>query len=286
MLSRRNPRMADRIESAAIEYPFSFVIAGDSGAWPDPTADAIFAQLLRQTTELRPAPAFFANLGDFAGPGTRDRHQHYLELVAELPLPNVCLIGNHDLEDPAGADSWEAVHGPRNFQFACGGTRFVAIDGASGQTGELGDTTPPDTAGPPAEALSFLDEALAAAGEPHRVVLLHAPPHLGGHYSPQPECGFRQGEREFLGIIRRHGVRLVCCAHGLGYDHHVHDGVRFVMSGGGGAALYLSYRNAGRDRGAIFHAVQITLEESGAASGRAIQAFAPPGTDPPFAFSD
>ena len=268
----RNLRMAERIGETPARRPYSFVIAGDSGAWPDPTADAIFAQLLRQTADLRPAPVFFANLGDFAGPGTRERHQHYLDLAAWLPIPNVCLIGNHDLEDPRGADAWAAVHGPRNFHFSCGDTRFVAIDGASGQAGELGDTTPPDTAGPSVEALRFLDDTLAATSERHRVVLLHAPPHLHGHYAPQPECGFRQGEREFLDIIHRHGVKLVCCAHGLGFDHHVRDGVRFVMTGGGGAALYDSYRHAGSpERGALFHAVEITLGESGAVRGRVIQ---------------
>jgi Calcineurin-like phosphoesterase len=282
----RNRRMAERISATAVRYPFSFVIAGDSGAWPDPTADTIFAQLVRQTAELRPAPVFFANLGDFAGPGTRERHEHYLELVSALPIPNVCLIGNHDLEDARAAEAWDAVHGPRNFHFAHGDTRFVAIDGGSGQVGELGDTTPPDTAGPSVEALRFLDETLAATREPHRVVLSHAPPHLDGHYAPQPECGFRQGEREFLDIIRRHDVKLVCCAHGLGFDHHVRDGIRFVMTGGGGAALYRSYRDAGPDRGALFHAVEVTLTETGAVSGRVFRAFAPRESPPPFTFAD
>src|SRR3954470_6182315 len=288
--SGRNRRMAERIGAAPVRYPFSFVIAGDSGAWPDPTADAIFSELLRQVAEAR--PVFFANLGDFAGPGTVERHEHYLELVCGLGIPNVCLIGNHDLEDPHAGEAWTAVHGPRNFQFGHGSTRFVAIDGASGQAGPLGDPTPPDTAGPPPApaaggppALRSPDEPLAAAPEPHRVVLLHAPPHLDGHYAPQPECGFRQGEPEFLEIIRAHGVKLVCCAHGLGYDHHVHDGIRFVMSGGGGAALYLSYRAAVADRGALFHAVQITLDAAGGASGRVLQAFAPAGSAPPFAWS-
>jgi Calcineurin-like phosphoesterase len=283
----RNPRMAERIGAAPVRHPFSFVIAGDSGAWPDPTADAIFAQLLRQTAGLRPEPVFFANLGDFAGPGTRERHEHYLELVTGLSIPNVCLIGNHDLEDPGGLDAWTAVHGPTNFHFAYGNTRFVAIDGASGQAGDLGDTTPPDTAGPSVEALRFLDDTLATTSEPHRVVLLHAPPHLDGHYAPQPECGFRQGEPEFLDVLRRHDVRLVCSAHGLGFDHHVRNGIRFVMSGGGGAALYLSYRNAGGgDRGALFHAVEITVTDTGAVRGRVLQAFAPPGSAAPFSFSD
>ncbi len=179
----RNLLMAERIEAAQVRYPFPFVVAGDSGAWPDPKADAIFAQLLRQTAELR--PAFFANLGDFAGPGTRERHARYLELVSGLEIPNVCLIGNHDLEDPRAAEAWAAVHGPRNFQFACAGTRFVAIDGASGQAGPLGDTRPSDTAGPGPAALRFLDSALFHAvqitlhedgGVSGRVLQAFAPP--------------------------------------------------------------------------------------------------------------
>jgi hypothetical protein len=191
----RNLRMAERIGAAPVRHPFSFVIAGDSGAWPDPTADAIFAQLLRQTAELRPVPVFFANLGDFAGPGTPERHEHYLELVTGLSIPNVCLIGNHDLEDPGGLAAWTAVHGPTNFHFFYGNTRFVAIDGASGQAGELGDTTPPDTAGPSVEALRFLDDTLAATSEPHRVVLLHAPPHLDVITRRSPNAGFARASR-------------------------------------------------------------------------------------------
>ena len=59
------------------------------------------------------------------------------------------------------------------------------------------------------------------------------------------------------------------------------------MSGGGGAALYLSYRNArSPDRGALFHAVEITVTEAGAVRGRVLQAFAPRDSPPPFTFGD
>jgi hypothetical protein len=272
----RNLRMAARIAATPVRHPFSFVVAGDSGAWPNPTADAILAQLLRQTAALEPAPVFFANLGDFAGPGTRERHERYLGLVEALPVPDVCVVGNHDLEDGGAPEAWAAVHGPANFDFAYGSTRFVVIDGAS-----AGDA---DTAGPPEEALAFLDRTLAGASEPHRVVLMHAPPHLGGRITPHPEWGFSEGEAEFLDLVRRHDVRLVCCAHALAFDHHVDDGTRYVISGGGGTALCSHWHGVcaegpGRpeDRGALFHAVQITLAESGAVSGRVLQAFASAG---------
>src|SRR5215218_1978167 len=105
--------MAARIEAAPVAYPFSFVAVGDSGAWPDPTADGIFRQLLAQAGETD--AAFLVNLGDFAGPGTPERHEHYLRLVAGLPFPDVCVVGNHDLDDPGGREAWAAVHGPLGF---------------------------------------------------------------------------------------------------------------------------------------------------------------------------
>jgi hypothetical protein len=110
--TRRNSLMAQRISRSPVRYPFSFVITGDSGAWPDPTAAAIFAQLLEQTARRQPAPLFFANLGDFAGPGTPERHERYLEQVARLPVPNLCIVGNHDLDDPGGREVWAEYHGP------------------------------------------------------------------------------------------------------------------------------------------------------------------------------
>jgi hypothetical protein len=289
----RNLLMAERIGAAPVRYPFSFVVAGDSGAWPDPTADAIYSQLLGQAARLHPAPLFFANLGDFAGPGTRERHERYLDLVEELPVPDVCVVGNHDLDDPGARETWEQVHGPANFQFAYGPTRFVVIDAAPGTVGEIEVETEAGTAGPGEDALAFLEQSLEAATEPHRVVLMHAPPSFAGRYAPHPEWGFNVREREFLELARRHGVGLVCCAHALLFDHHVHDGTQFVVSGGGGTGLCSHFRgicSAGEgypeDRGALFHAVEITVAEDGAISGRVLQAFDPVDGRARFEFGD
>jgi hypothetical protein len=265
--------MAARIGAAEVRYPFSFVVAGDSGAWPDPTADAIFSQLLRQAAATD--PVFFANLGDFAGPGTPERHADYLRLVEGLPVPNVCVVGNHDLDDPGAREAWAGVHGPVNFEFAFGHTRFFAIDAAPGAVGEIDIEV---TNGPGDAALTFLDERLAAAAEPHAVVLMHCPPAFDGRFEPHPEWGF--DDAGFLDLVRRHQVDLVCCAHALLFDQHVHAGTRFVTTGGGGTGLCSHFRGIctpgeGRpeDRGALFHAVEIVVQEDGTMSGRVHQAF-------------
>ncbi|MGH2451990.1 MAG: metallophosphoesterase family protein, partial [Candidatus Limnocylindria bacterium] len=244
-LGQRNVLMAERIERAPVGYPVRLVVAGDSGAWPDPTADGIFAALVSQIGALDPPPVFFANLGDFAGPGTVARHEHYLGLVEPLTIPNICVVGNHDLDDESGSDTFARIHGPANFDFAYGHTRFVAIHAQPGIAGVVevpGAGTPEGTEGPRDEDLAFLEGSLGPADEPHRVVLMHMPPHLDGHFAPHADWGFTRREREFLALLRGHDVKLVCCAHCLAFDEHVRDGIRFVMSGGGGSGLCSHFR--------------------------------------------
>ncbi len=269
--------MVDRIERTPVDYPFRFVIAGDSGAWADPTADGIFSELVRQIAALDPAPLFFANLGDFAGPGTIERHEHYLRLVEALPIPDICVIGNHDLDDTSGWAVFERVHGPMNFDFGYGHTRFIALHA---EPGDVGDMHVSRSEGPRDDDLAFLERALEAADEPHRVVLMHMPPYLDGRYAPHADWGFQERESEFLSLLRAHDVKLVCCAHGLAFDTHVHAGIRFIMSGGGGTGLCSHYRGVctegaahPEDRGSLYHAVEITISEAGEGSGRIIQAF-------------
>ena len=275
--------MASRIEGAPVEYPLRFAVAGDSGAWPDPTAEAIFAELVRQVAALE--PLFFANLGDFAGPGTPERHEAYLRLVEPLSIPNICIVGNHDLDHASGRQAWRRVHGPVNFEFGYGHTRFVAIHAAS-RPGRHDSREPPEAVvGPRREDLEFLESALSAASEPNRVVLMHMPPRLGGRYAPHENWGFGRDEREFLDILRAHTVKLVCCAHGLAFDEHVRNGIRFVMSGGGGSGLCSHLRGAcvegdgtPEDRGALFHFVEVSIGADGSISGRVVQAFAHPAS--------
>jgi Calcineurin-like phosphoesterase len=281
--------MAKRIEQAPAGGTIRFVVAGDSGAWPDPTADGIYAQLLDQVAALDPRPLFFANLGDFAGPGTSERHAHYLRLVEHLPIPNLCVIGNHDLDDPAGPETFGRYHGPMNFDFGHGHTRFVVLHAEPGVVGRVEvEAAEGGLEGPREEDLAFLDERLRAAEEPNRVVLMHMPPHLDGHYAPHADWGFERGEAQFLDLLHEHAVSLVCCAHGLAFDTTVRDGVRFVMSGGGGSGLCSHFRGictqgdgTPESRGALFHAVELEIDPEGAVAGRVLQAF---GAEPAFVF--
>ena len=279
----RNVVMARRIETTPVRYPFRFLFAGDSGAWADPTAEAIFGHLMKQIAGFDPPPLFFANVGDFAGPGTPERHERYLDLVQPLSIPNICVVGNHDLDDAVGPETFARFHGPMNFTFAYGHTRFVALHAQASTPGEMDIPEPPEgVEGPRDEDLAFLDQTLKDADEPHRVLLMHMPPYMDGHYDPHPNWGFRIREQAFFDLLHAHKVKLVCCAHGLSFDEHEVAGIRIVMSGGGGTGLCshllgICARGPGtpENRGALFHAVEIAVTETGDISGRVIQAFEP-----------
>jgi hypothetical protein len=273
----RNAAMIARIEATPVRYPFRFTMLGDSGAGPNPVGDAIFSEMLSQMARLDPPPLFFVNLGDFAAPGTRDRHEHYLRLVERMPISNLCLIGNHDRDDPVGWENFQQMHGPLTFQFAYGHTRFIAINCHSG------------TDGPRAEDLTYLEQCLRADDHPHRIVLMHMPPHFGGHYAPHAEWGFSQHEAEFLDLMRAHRVSLVCCAHVVAYDYHIHDGIPYVVSGGGGWGLCSHFGtctgNQPPHRGSFYHFVEVTVSESGAITGRIVRAFEGTRHDPAYSFT-
>lgn len=76
------------------------------------------------------------------------------------------------------------------------------------------------------------------------------PPFLDGHFAPHAVWGFKRREREFFDVLQEHHVKLVCCAHGLAFDTHAHEGIRFVMSGAVGADSALTIEaSAPRDLG-------------------------------------
>jgi hypothetical protein len=201
-----------------------------------------------------------------------------VRLVEPLAVPNICVVGNHDLDDAGGWDEFARVHGPVNFEFAHGHTRFFVLHAAPGHVGEIVIEEDPEALRE--EDLAFLERALKAAPEEHRVVLMHMPPHLDGRYAPHAEWGFRRREAEFLELIRDNGVGLVCCAHGLAFDAYERDGIWFVMSGGGGSGLCSHFNgictegeHRPEDRGALFHFVELAISEAGNVSGRVVQAF-------------
>ena len=45
-------------------------------------------------------------------------------------------------------------------------------------------------------------------------------------------------ERDLVPLFERYKVHAVFCGHGHNYQHHLKNGVHYIVTGGGGAPLY------------------------------------------------
>gem|GEM_PF-3435491 len=271
--SCRNAQMFERIAAIPVRYPFRFTVLGDTAPSADAAFDAAFTGLLAQMSTLTPAPLFMVNLGDFSGPGTRAGHRHYAELTASFPLPHLCVRGNHECDDPVGHRSFAEFVGAGNAHFAYGNTLFVLLKCHSRRLPDDAGAAAAGTVidGPTDAELAYLDSCLRQDTHAARIVLMHQPPAFSGRFRGLNGDGFTHLEREFLHLLQRHEVALVCCAHVIAYDFHTRGGTAFLTSGGGGYALE-SQLQTPPQRGRFHHFVEIAVAADGAVSTRVFKA--------------
>ena len=209
--------------------PFTFVVFGDSRTGHEPHR-ALVARIRDE------APAFVLGTGDmvFDG-GVPDDWQKFFDieraLLAERPL--FPAVGNHDLDAMTlSADAyrqWFALPGgspmpERIYAFTWAGVRVLVLDSNGGAI-PAGDQT------------AWLEDELQAAAFDQQIehvfVALHHP-----IYSTATHGG-HAGLREAWGpLFERYGVDAVFSGHDHLYEHLEQNGVRYFVSGGGGAPLY------------------------------------------------
>lgn len=231
------------------DAPFTVAVIGDmeEGRFP---WERVFSpgkgvpEKLLALAQARGA-SFVVQLGDFVSLGTEDNYRKQLAFLDKnASLPYFSLIGNHDRSRPNGdADKtlYTAVFGAGDFYFDHGGWRFIALDTSDRAL----------TAGQAA----WLSAALAAEGP--KLIFMHVPPDF--IKKKLKSCGIRPGkaaegpesegylEDFFTGYfdgalfeqaVRGRGVRAVYAGHVHSFGVAEHEGVRYVVTGGGGSPLY------------------------------------------------
>jgi tartrate-resistant acid phosphatase type 5 len=151
---------------------------------------------------------------------------------ANFDRPEACLLasglrwraawGNHDI---GGTSTATRLGSPRRwYTFARGPVRVVVLDG----------NQPSSSA-----QRAFLARTLAAAREPVKIVSVHQPPYTAGFHAPSATQ-----QRLFVPLFRAHGVSLVLSGHNHAYERMVVGGITYMVTGGGGAAVYPCVRLA------------------------------------------
>lgn len=215
--------------------PLEFVVIGDAESGRFFTQRWLFGKsgvFQAQLRSIRGRDAdFVVQLGDMVSRGTPDRYHEFLGKLGEPPPDSVYLtvIGNHDRRSPHGsadADLYQALFGQTDYYFERGDARFVALDTSAGRLS--------------AEQLRWLDEVLTT--DKIKIVFTHMTPDAIGAWAAsglnRSVGAFNPGAKEFTDIVSRHKVARVYVGHIHGFGVTDFQGVRYVLTGGGGSPLY------------------------------------------------
>ena len=211
------------------EVPFSFIVVGDSRDGVEPHRRVVE----RMSQEV---PDFVLGTGDMVDDGSRqDQWQQFFDVENPLLRNNVYFpaVGNHDRQGRGRtADTYRAYFSvPENgneteryYGFTYATTRVLVLD-SNIYSFALTDQT------------SWLErELIAARQDPsiqHIFVVMHHPP-----FSISLHGGARDLRERWTPLFEKYQVSAVFSGHDHVYTRAEHEGVRYFVSGGGGAPLY------------------------------------------------
>jgi predicted phosphodiesterase len=214
---------------AGKDVPFSFVVLGDTRNGTDQHRRVIE----RMSQEV---PDFVLGTGDMVDEGYRqDQWQQFFDVENQLLRDNVYFpaVGNHDRQGRGRtADSYRAYFSvPENggdteryYAFTYASARFLVLD-SNEYSFALTDQT------------TWLERELIAARQDsaihHIFVVMHHPP-----FSISLHGGARDLRERWAPLFEKYQVTCVFSGHDHVYERAEHNGIRYFVSGGGGAPLY------------------------------------------------
>ena len=117
-----NRKQIARIEAAtAGKRAVRFAVISDTQRWYDETRDAVRALNARGDVD------FVVHTGDLSDFGLKLEFEKQRDLLGQLDMPYVCLLGNHDCLG-TGKEVFNRIFGNENFAFTAGNVRFVCLN--------------------------------------------------------------------------------------------------------------------------------------------------------------
>ncbi|MFH1437476.1 MAG: metallophosphoesterase [Pseudomonadota bacterium] len=214
---------------------YRFIVYGDS-RWGHG-----HHQSLMQAMKAHPSD-FLIHTGDFVTVGTsRGQWDNFFFVARSLAarVPIFPVVGNH--EYVAGkCDIFKSVFKPpRNspnpgldYYFDTGNARFIIMDNR--RVGKSSN-----------EQKSWLQDALESAKDEkklaHRFVFFHQGIQSSGPHGPDQKLA----KNGYIELLKKHDITLFTAGHDHMYERGLWEGIRYVVSGGGGAPVYTKEKNRG-----------------------------------------
>lgn len=209
---------------------FVFAVCGDNRG-----GDEVYLEILRRVEE--DGAAFLVSTGDLVNFGTTDEFKHFANLMTNFTIPFFPVPGNHDSPDGLLVEFLKYSGAPaQHYSFDYGQGHFVIIDSHLG--------------GLRNQEIDWLEADLSSTDQPLKVVFLHHPP-----FDPDgTDHIMLHGNEKFMALVEEYDVSHVFTGHIHAYVEGLRNDVRYIITGGGGAPLYITgHPNA------FYHYVRVTV---------------------------
>lgn len=214
--------------------PWVFDVIGDNRG-----NDSEYRQLVKMMVADK--PSFIVNVGDLTllpGLGITK----FRERSAPIRCPYLFCPGNHDInnDNESGYLRWWGQPG-LYYSFQFGGLNFIILNSEN-----FVENTPATE-----KQIAWLKGELDKPGM--KVVFLHRPIYANKYHSPlTDEVRSRLHE-----LFKAGGAAVVFQGHDHTYSRENHDGIEYIVTGGGGAPLVTSWREGG-----FYHYVRADVGDS------------------------
>jgi len=182
--------------------------------------DDVHAQVVQTIALHKPAIAF--HTGDLTNRG--DKQAHFDRFFAlSAPLTTLCRIypakGNHERNAELFLKNFPWLGDSTFYTVEHDNLLFIVLD----STLDLN---------PSSRQYLWLEQTLAGETSLPKIVILHHPVFSSGTHGDELGLGLFLPE-----LFSRHGVKAVFSGHEHSYERSLHNGVSYLVTGGGGAPL-------------------------------------------------
>ncbi len=142
---------------------------------------------------------FVIHCGDVTDTGTTNEFRMFRDILSDLDVPHVVLLGNHDFLG-MGEQTYEWMFGPRNFSFIVGRVKFVCLDTNAMEYDHVA----------PVPNFDYMEQQMTAdsADFDRTIIVMHAAPY-SDEFNDNVARAFNYYTLLFPG--------LMCCVYG--HDH-------------------------------------------------------------------
>lgn len=250
----------DLFDNQKIEYPFTFIVYGDSREPSGDIKSAIIRRIIKEN------PSFVIHLGDMVTYGEAHQWEIFDLFEGKIMAAGIAfypVLGNHEYYTSAGVyppepgkqlshyfSRFAFLEGRRWYSFRYGNSSFLVLD------------TNTDYSAGSLQHKWFMERLRQEPSE-FLFIALHHPP-----YTKNEDKSLRKAERFLAGILE--GCRednlpkadIVFSGHTHNYERYRYKGINYVVSGGGGAPQYMVRRDADdfySEKGKTFHYCKVTV---------------------------